>query len=1617
MAVYTAMNFKLLPIVLATVVSVSHASARQGPDAAAIKEQRLRDRETQRASAMLVLGESIISSAATDSDVLTALGLTSTVATAVTRAGSGQAFATFSSLGAIKPVTGTKFLAISTGVAGTTSPEPGTDFSPSGTSGDLASVSLTINVPAGTRRLSFFYRYMSAEFPEYVGSQFDDRFSASIVSGGSTRQIATANVNSAHFVPASSANAGGSGYDIGSSSPDAGLTEWTPVAADVTPNTTITLTFSVQDVGDGIYDSQVLISALTLGGVETLDPIPELLTTTGLTTDLERLASDLRPVRGAAADGVTRLLLRVSPGDAKHVTLALLNATAADGTLTTVAGSAGTSTLVVPVVNTLKGPRAFAFYVAPPDFAKSGVLEPQERTVTLRVSYTSAAGQETTSEVPIVIARPPLMFIHGLWSAGKGKYDAWAAQPLLNDPRFAGRTNVVDYETTNAEAFATNLPRFQNWISTTKKLLTSRQLAVTQVDVVAHSMGGVLTRAYAAKPTGYLRPDNYGDGDVNRLITLNSPHTGSPLADLLVTLRTSSVGQQANYLFTSGDMPLGAAIDDLREHSSALNGIGALTVPSHALAGTGGSDAVDVAEVAGSIAELASDVPLPPQLTTLFKAMSFIAEIIGISNTVIFGDRKHDLIVPLDSELGGLPVAATTTLTGLSTIHTFVTADSGYASRIAQLLDTPAASSTFGRFPAAGGSSLIAGQEIQKPIVDHAVVAPPQKITLAASGSTTVTAGTTVTFTATPHAGVTLSRVIVMGPAVAQTDSSSPFQVQITVPAGYLGPFAVTAFGVDTASQLVGSNTVTLQIGTSATLQQIAVQPGSVLLTALGTSYSLTATGTYSDSVVRQLSGTGLLTFTSSNTEVATVSADGTVTAVAPGYSTITAARGSLQTSVSITVNPLANEPPPTAEAGPDLAVTPSTPVTLTGTAAGVPAGVTASYAWNQVSGPAVSVTGAATATAKFTPTTAGTYVFSLVVRAGLSESVPDNVTVVVGAASAPQIAAQPQSVTAGKGESALFTVVATGIPTPAYVWRKGGVAIAGATGSSLALTNLQAADAGVYSVVVSNASGSVTSADVTLTVTGAALPVMAIDKPALQFAAVTTGTAFSSKTSNQIVRLTQSGSGTVSWTAVSSQPWLTVSPASGTGAASLSIGVQYVEGLGASAAGTITISFTGAANTLQAIDATLAVATGSSAAPTGVVDTPIDGLTGVAGSLAVTGWAVDDLQVERVTICRDPVAGESVGAEALCNGRPMLYIGDGVFVDGARPDVQATFPNTPLNSRAGWGYLMLTNFLPNRGNGTFTLHAFASDGDGHTTPLGSKTITCANAASTAPFGAIDTPAQGEVISGTYNNFGWVLSPGSARADVAGGGSVQVFIDGVNRGTPVGWVSRSDLVSLFPAAEYSGVQNSAAVFTFDSTAFSNGVHSIAWLVTDTAGGASGVGSRYFSISNNSLVAGPGGNSAAGIAPPDVIQAHATLDIPHGAALRTATTPLAEALTAVAADVTPIEGRRGFDPAATTREYAVTDGRFIVESEELDRVEIRLGHGAAGRYTGYLRTVSGLAPLPVGSTLDAVTGQFSWMPVPGFLGAYDLVFVRWNGSGPAARQEVRVVLNPQGTSRR
>jgi hypothetical protein len=298
-------------------------------------------------------------------------------------------------------------------------------------------------------------------------------------------------------------------------------------------------------------------------------------------------------------------------------------------------------------------------------------------------------------------------------------------------------------------------------------------------------------------------------------------------------------------------------------------------------------------------------------------------------------------------------------------------------------------------------------------------------------------------------------------------------------------------------------------------------------------------------------------------------------------------------------------------------------------------------------------------------------------------------------------------------------------------------------------------------------------------------------------------------------------------WAATSDAPWAHLSATEGSGDASLTLTVDPNPGINTRTA-------------MLSIGGRLVTVTQAgpfSQAPFGFIDTPAESSIGVSGALAVSGWALDDVGVSRVSVFRDPVAGEP---------NSPIFIGNATFVDGARPDVQAVFPAFPNGSRAGWGLQILTNVLPGQGNGTYRLLVFADDTEGHTTLLGTRTFTAGNTSATLPFGTIDTPGSGETVSGTILNFGWALTP-QPKMIAADGSTIDVLIDGVVVGHPTYGFARSDIQALFPG--YANTDSAVGYFVLDTTTMSNGLHSIAWVVRDNTGATQGIGSRFFTVDN------------------------------------------------------------------------------------------------------------------------------------------------------------------------
>ena len=129
----------------------------------------------------------------------------------------------------------------------------------------------------------------------------------------------------------------------------------------------------------------------------------------------------------------------------------------------------------------------------------------------------------------------------------------------------------------------------------------------------------------------------------------------------------------------------------------------------------------------------------------------------------------------------------------------------------------------------------------------------------------------------------------------------------------------------------------------------------------------------------------------------------------------------------------------------------------------------------------------------------------------------------------APSITTQPTSQTVTAGQTASFTVAATGTAPLSYQWQKSGANIAGATTASYTTPVTTTSDSGAtFRVVVTNTAGTVTSAAATLTVSPAPAPAIQVNPTSISFV-----NAVVSVSSSQALIITNTGTATLTITQV----------------------------------------------------------------------------------------------------------------------------------------------------------------------------------------------------------------------------------------------------------------------------------------------------------------------------------------------------------------------------------------------------------------------------------------------------------------------------------------------------
>ncbi|MCR4318326.1 MAG: S8 family serine peptidase [Planctomycetes bacterium] len=356
--------------------------------------------------------------------------------------------------------------------------------------------------------------------------------------------------------------------------------------------------------------------------------------------------------------------------------------------------------------------------------------------------------------------------------------------------------------------------------------------------------------------------------------------------------------------------------------------------------------------------------------------------------------------------LTGTALDLTQAVTVKNGAHLYTCTNLQIASATSISVDIPA-----GMYPGTGYQFSVAtptGTSMTSPALT--VVEPLPTVTSVSPSLASDSSNTFVTITGTSFIGTTGARLSDgASTALSNVVIVSDTEVQAIVPAGVIpGTYNVLVTNSTGSSAAV---TQTIQIVSAPVTTSVSPSSGrntsAISVTISGSGFS-GATG----ASLGGMNGVALTNFV--------VVSDSQISANVPsglaaGSYKLFVASGAIESTGSIS---FVTNDGVIADAGPDQDVQTGT-VTLNGSTSRDPAGGTiTSYLWTQVSGPSTSLVGASIAMPTFEATSAGTYVFSLVVTAGSDTSAPDQVIVTVTASGAtpPIPAAVPVAAISGSG-------------------------------------------------------------------------------------------------------------------------------------------------------------------------------------------------------------------------------------------------------------------------------------------------------------------------------------------------------------------------------------------------------------------------------------------------------------------------------------------------------------------------------------------------------------------------------------------------------------------------
>jgi triacylglycerol esterase/lipase EstA (alpha/beta hydrolase family) len=277
-----------------------------------------------------------------------------------------------------------------------------------------------------------------------------------------------------------------------------------------------------------------------------------------------------------------------------------------------------------------------------------------------------------------------VVMLHGLWSNGA----IWKSLMSYLIAKSYENARMWNPSYASGESFAANAGVLARNIEIAQNRNSYNGVLGRRVDIVAHSMGGILTR-------NYIQSASYKK-DINKLITLDTPHSGSQIANIVYE-DTKLSGAMSFVKNTSSS----SALENLRVNSEAMKSLNGSalnnnmnTVSVHAIVGQEPLDPTVVDDGKNKVWGLGGYL-LP--MTAMFKLCSDPntpnIDYNQCLETKVF-KAKNDWIVGIDSQQGGLGGA---NVTGFGSNHLTIHQNASAQEKVYNLLSEKNTSLSFSR--------------------------------------------------------------------------------------------------------------------------------------------------------------------------------------------------------------------------------------------------------------------------------------------------------------------------------------------------------------------------------------------------------------------------------------------------------------------------------------------------------------------------------------------------------------------------------------------------------------------------------------------------------------------------------------------------------------------------------------------------------------------------------------------------------------------------------------------------------------------------------------------------------------------------------------------------------